>query len=168
VQKISLGQHNPFIEEVIIDWSNDKFLLKLYPDFQKSRSVENGLLKDQIDQLLYNEIARLSSQSGEIVKPFQEQFEIALSGLQDSQSFLALRLFTVAQAEVQKLVQSLNLNWNPTHPDLKRDAFPIWDYDTYQALPENQKKLGLVIFAPSMYNKMPPKGLKNEFNLCDC
>jgi SecD/SecF fusion protein len=160
VQKISLGQHNPFIEEVIIDWSNDKFLLKLYPDFQKSRSVENGLLKDQIDQLLYNEIARLSSQSGEIVKPFQEQFEIALSGLQDSQSFLALRLFTVAQAEVQKLVQSLNLNWNPTHPDLKRDAFPIWDYDTYQALPENQKKLGLVIFAPSMYNKMPPKGLK--------
>ncbi len=160
LQKISLGKQNPFIEEVVIDWANDKFLLKLYPDFQNARSAESGLLKDQSDQLLYNEIARLSSQSGEIIKPFQEQFQISLSELQDSQSFLALRLFTIAQAEAQKLTQTLTLNWTPTHPDLQRDVFPIWDYDTYQALPESQKKLGLVIFAPSMYNKMPPKGLK--------
>ncbi len=161
VQKISLANHNPFIDEILIDWSNDRFLLKLYPDFEKARlQADNEVIKDQIDQLLYNEIARLSSQSGESIKPFQEHFEIALSQLQDSQSFLALRLFAIATAEVAQLKNSLLLNWQPQHPDLKQDVFPIWDYETYQSLPDSQKKLGLVIFAPSLYNKMPPKGLK--------
>jgi hypothetical protein len=34
---------------------------------------------------------------------------------------------------------SLASNWLPQHPDLQRKVFPIWDYETYQSLPADQK-----------------------------
>jgi len=159
VQVISLAGQNPFIDRLVIDWNNNKVLLGLYPDLLSAKErLEQGYLRDQVDQLIYNEIATLSRHAGEVIKPFQDQFEIELNQLQDSKSFLALRLFSIAQAQVKGVQDTIVQNWMPTHPDLGREVFPIWDYETYQTLSPEQKKLGLVIYAPSMYNKMPPKG----------
>ncbi len=150
-QTISLTGHHPFIESLTIDWDSERIVLNLYPD----------LIKDnQTDQLIYNDIASLSRQAGEKIKPYLDRFEVQLSDLPDSQTFVAMRLYNIAKAEADSMKAAIATNWMPQHPDLQRSVFPIWDYETYQSLPADQKKLGLVVFAPSMQSKMPPKGFK--------
>lgn len=145
---IRLEGHNPFVESIVVDWNNEKLLLKLYDDVKGA------------DHLVYNEIAAVSRAAGESIRPFQGQYEIELSQLQDSKSFLALRLYSIAQAQVGQVRDTIAANWMPQHADLAKDVFPIWDWETYQGLSEEGKKLGLLVYAPSMYNKMPPKGFR--------
>jgi len=160
-QNISLGGRNPFIESFTVDWESERIVLNLYPDLQQMKDkLVQGYQHDQLDQLIFNDIASLSRQAGEKIKPYLDRFEIQLSDLPDSQTFIAMRLYNIAKAEADTLRTTLAGNWLPQHPDLQRQAFPIWDYETYQSLPADQKKLGLVVFAPSMLNKMPPKGFK--------
>ncbi|MES2122823.1 MAG: protein translocase subunit SecDF, partial [Chlamydiota bacterium] len=148
VQVISLMGCNPFVEQIAIDWSNEKILLSLYSDVEKVReqldmSNSKTYLRDMADQLLYNEIAFASRQSGETISPFQDKFEIALSQLQNSDSFIALRLSTIAAEQSKQLVETLQSTWQPKHTDLSRDAFPIYDYETYLQLPESKQNLCL-------------------------
>ncbi|HEX2579574.1 MAG TPA: protein translocase subunit SecD [Rhabdochlamydiaceae bacterium] len=157
-QTITLSGHHPFIESITVDWDSERLILNLYADLQqmKDRLTSN----DQFDQIIYNEIAALSRQAGEKINPYLDRFEIQLSALADSKTFIALRLYNIAKAEADTMRMSIATNWMPQHPDLQRNVFPIWDYETYQSLPADQKKLGLVVFAPSMQSKMPPKGFK--------
>ncbi len=147
---VSLNQSNPFIESLTIDWASDRIVLNLFPDVQQ--------LQD--DQLIFNEIASISRQTGEKISPFLDRFEITMSDLPGSQTFLAMRLYNIGKAEAATLKNTLATQWFPKHPDLGRSVFPIWDFETYQSLPADQKKLGLVIFAPAVLGKMPPKGFK--------
>jgi SecD/SecF fusion protein len=161
LQTLNFSGKNPFIESVVIDWANEKIYLQPYKDITDFKEKHaTGYLHDQIDQLLYNEIAFISRQAGENIKPFQDQFAIELSQLQNSQSFLALRLFSIAEAGATQLQKTILENWHPKHPDLSRNAFPIWSWEQYQALSPEQKKLGLLIYAPSMFGKTPPKGIR--------
>ncbi len=162
LQTISLEERNPFISEFVIDWGNEKIDLKLYPDLlalKKAAETENKIyLRDQIDQAIYNEIAYDSRQSNETISPVAAGFQINLAHLQSSKTFLALPLSKIAAIRTKGLKETILSNWQPKHPDLVRDSFPIWDYETYLSLPADQKKLGLVIYAPSMQSKMPPSG----------
>jgi SecD/SecF fusion protein len=156
--QLALGGRHPFIESLSIDWINETIHLNFYSDIQKVRQLmPQGPQKEQLNQLIYNEIASLSRQSHETITP---EFTIALSDLPGSQTLLALRLNHVAKAEAETTRLSLLENWSPTHPDLKRTNFPVWDFETYQSLPADQKKLGLVVFAPSMNHQIPPRGFK--------
>ena len=160
-QTLSLAGRNPFIESVTIDWDSEKIVLNLYSDLQQMKNkLPAGQIRDQFDQLLYNEIALLSRQAGEKIKPYLDRFEIQLSDLPESQTFLALRLYNIAEAEAKTIQTTLATTWLPKAPDLQRAVFPVWDFETYQSLPSDQKKLGLLVLAPSMLNKMPPKGFK--------
>ncbi len=165
VQVLSLGGRNPFIETLVIDWNNEKIFLKPYPEFLafKDESMKTGQVNykaDQIDQFLYNTMATVGRLSGENILPAVNAFEIELSTLRNSKSFLAMRLGQIAQMETVQLKELLKNTWNPTHPDLAKEAFPIWDYETYQNLPPEQKKLGLVIYAPAVNSKTPLKGFR--------
>ncbi len=160
LQTISLGQRNPFISALAIDWSNEKIYLLPHADVVAYRQNPQVKSYDQADQLLYNEIALASRQSGERISPFQDRFEIELSQLTNSQSFLAMRLSTIAQAEAKELKETLGSAWHPSHPDLKSANFPIYDYDTFINLPAEEQKLGLVIYAPASYKRIPPAGFK--------
>ncbi len=160
---ISLKGNNPFVEKLSIDWGNEKVYISLYPDIAELRqkldqSAKQTALRDQADQLLYNEIAAASRQSGEEISPFQNQFEIHLSKLTNSQSFLALQLSSIAAAECKQLKDILLTTWHPQHPDLSPASFPIYDYETYGKLPDAEKNFGLVIYAPALYKKAPPQG----------
>ncbi|HUD01928.1 MAG TPA: protein translocase subunit SecD [Rhabdochlamydiaceae bacterium] len=160
-QTIDLKGHHPFIESLTVDWDSERIVLNLYPDVQQMKDhLPQGYQRDQIDQLIYNDVASLSRQAGEKIKPYLDRFEIQISMLPDSQTFVAMRLYNIAKAEAETMRATLAGNWLPQHPDLQRSVFPIWDYETYQSLPADQKKLGLVVFAPSMQSKMPPKGFK--------
>jgi SecD/SecF fusion protein len=163
IQTISLDGNNPFIEKLSIDWGNEKILVSLYPDVAEFRkkldeTTKQSYLRDQVDQLLYNEIAMASRQAGEEISPFQNQFEIRLSKLNNSQSFLALQLSSIAAAECKQLKEIVSTTWHPQHPDLRPAAFPIYDYETYSKLPASEKNFGLVIYAPVLNKKSPPQG----------
>ena len=155
-QTISFVGRNPYIEQIVIDFPGEKISLIPYADVAQNRQAQT----QAIDQLLYNEMAFASRQSGETIKPWREQFEIALHELPDTKSFLALRLNSVAEAVAKETADTIASQWMPQHADLKRDVFPIWDFATYQKLPAAQKKLGLVIFVPAMQSAMPPKGFR--------
>lgn len=163
MQIVSFNGKNPYLDQMIIDWNNEKILLNIKPEvlqFKQAASLGKNAsyLMDQVDQLLYNEIALASRQSGEEIVPFQNNFEVELNELQDSKSFLAMRLSSIAKLQAAQLKDTLVKTWQPTHPDLSRENFPIYDYDTYINLPLEQQKLALVVYAPSLYRKIPPQG----------
>ncbi len=164
-QVISLENRNPYISGLTIDWGSEKIYLHLYPDLleqkqQFEQSAGQSFRKDQFEQLIYNVIAAASRQAGEAITPYQDAFEIALNQLPNSKSFIALRLGSIAQIQAEQIKQMLVSTWNPSHPDLQKDLFPIWDYAAYLKLPIEQQKLGLVVYAPSMYSKTPPSGFR--------
>lgn len=165
LQVISLGGRSPMVDQMVIDWRNEKIILKLYPDLlsfkaKLDQSKGHQYQKDQVDQWIYNEVASVGRQAGESISPYQEAFEISLNQLQNSKSFLAMKLGNIAKAEAVQLKETITTHWAPKHPDLKKESFPIWDFETYQALPPEQQKLGLVIYAPAVYPKMPPSGFR--------
>ncbi len=160
-QTFSLQGRHPLIESLTIDWNQAAVSLNLYSDIQNLRDNLLGLDQQRLDQLIFNEIAALSRQSGEKIKPFLHHFVIKLHDLPEAQSFLAFRLYHVAKAETDILYNTLLDSWAPRHPDLQRNVFPIWDYETYQKLPASEKKLGLIVFSPSTLGQaMPPSGFK--------
>lgn len=166
LQTLSFDGYNPFIETLVIDWSAETVSLNLYEDIQNFKSdltaQYNTQLRDQADQFIYNEIAYDSRKSGEIIKPVAGNFQVKLNQLEGSDSFLAMRLSQIASARSQEIEQNLLASWHPKHPDLQRDTFPVWSYETYQKLPAHQKKLGLLVYAPAMHPEMPQEGLRNS------
>lgn len=158
------GQH-PFIEQLLIDWPNEKIYLSLFSDVEHFRETLNQkpsqfYLKDLVDQLLYNAIASSSRQSGEIILPIQNRFEISLSKLNDSKSFLALSLSSLASLQAKQIEEVLTTTWHPEHPDLASFSFPIYDQDTFNRLPIEERSFGLVIYAPAVHTQILPPGFK--------
>ncbi len=160
LQTFPLQGSNFLVESITMDWNKGEATLNLYSDIQSLRQQSTGLDHERIDQVIYNEIASLTRSSGEKVVPLLDHFVVTLNDLPDAQSLLALKLYNIAKAETTTLKDSLVSSWTPRHPDLQRTVFPIWDYETYQKLAPSEKKLGLVVFSPSMLNQMPPKGFK--------
>lgn len=165
-QVLSFSKHNPYVKDLTIDWGNETATLSLQSDLRNLREKweHSGkqYLKEQSDQFIFNEIAHESRQSGEKIKPLGDQFTVKLSELNGSQSFLALKLAPIAQEKIHHIVDTLQSHWNPKHPDLKRETFPIWDYETYRQLPTHEKKLGLLVYAPASQNEQPHWGLHNN------
>ncbi|MBM3191066.1 MAG: protein translocase subunit SecDF, partial [Chlamydiae bacterium] len=166
-QTIKIGPHHPFINALVVDFDKQSAALTLHSDVVKlqtawSQSREKASMKDRLEQLLFNEIARIARESNETIQPSQNQFEIALSSITDSQSFLAFDLTKVASDESVQLKKFLEEYWHPKHPDLRREVYPIWDYATYQNLPVHARQLGLVVCTPSMQDSSIPQGMKTN------
>lgn len=166
LQSLELEQRNPFIQKVVADWTNDRILLVLHSDLSTwkqnlaSSSKTAQSLYEQADQLLYNQIAFLSRQTDEKIIPYQGQFSIAMTELPDTQSFLVLRLSSIAKAEVDQVSTTIQKFWQPKHADLQPDTFPVWDYNTFTNLPAHQKSFGLLIYSPASQNQIPPAGMR--------
>lgn len=162
-QLIDLNQRNPFIQAIAINWGTDKISLLLYPDVQQIRLREEktekaNLLKDRLNQLVINDIARASRLADETLTPDEDSFAIAINQLTNTQSFLTLELGYLAEKQSLQLVDQLKNSWFPKHPELQSDLFPIWDYATYKTLKPEDQKLGLVVYAPAIDEQAPPKG----------
>lgn len=166
LQTVTFEGRNPFIQELTIDWGVGAIDLHLYSDLHSIKDSHlargNKFLKEQADQFIYNEIAYDSRTSGEIIKPLGKGFVIKLNQLEGGKSFLAMRLSEIASARANEIQQTLLTHWHPKHPDLKRESFPIWNYETYQNLPAHEKKLGLLVYAPAMHSEMPQHNLHNS------
>jgi SecD/SecF fusion protein len=162
-QLVSLEGRNPFIEALAIDWENDKILLRLYPDLQALRaqpglSESAAYQKEKLNQLLINEIARASRLSDEAFLPDEHSFSVALNSLINSNSFLLIDLGYLAEKHTKELTEQLQSGWTPENVDLAHTAYPIYAYDQYVKLKPEEKKLGLVIYAPSASQSPVPQG----------
>lgn len=164
IQTIALEGYNPFIESISIDWSQEKIFLDLYKDIEmlREKTLQPSYLADQADQLMYNEIAFIARSSDEVISPLQGRFEIILNQLADSKSFLAMNLGQIAHEMSIQLQETLLRFWHPIHPDLQRNALPIYDYNTYQNLPSTEQKLALVVYAPASYDTAPIQGFRSN------
>lgn len=165
IQTVNLQGSDPFIESLTIDWDNDRIVTKFYPDVQKIRVNEDkseaaAFIKEKLNQYIINDIARASTSSDESILPYDDNFGVALSTLTNSQSLLTMQLGSLAKKESQQIAHQLDATWTPTHPDLNREVYPIHSYDEYLKLPPEEQRLGLVIYAPSMYQTTPPMGFR--------
>ena len=166
-QTLSLGNRNPFISELAIDWSSDLITLKLHSDITALKEQEgSGELdarqKDELDQLIINEIARVAQVADETIVPGASEFIVNLNTLTNSQSILALDLGHVAEQYTSDVKGRIVNFWKPKHSDLQANVFPIWDYATYQKLTPEQQKLGLVIYAPALSGEAPLVGFRSD------
>lgn len=166
-QTIQVGRQNPLIESIQIDWNSEKVLVRLHGDIlEKSRQLTEqkgkSQMKERLDQLIYAEIARVGRLSGEHLTPYGQRFEIDLNSLTGSQSMLVMNIGSLAKEQAKQIKELISSHWHPSHPDLKPDVFPIYDFETYEKLPTYQKKLGLVIYAPASSDRSPETGFRTN------
>lgn len=165
VQALQVGGKSPLIKAITIDWNNEQIALELHQDILSyKKEIENSktYLNDQLDQLIYNEIARISRETGEKLSPLQNHFAIELNQLTNSSSMLVMDLGAIAKTQADELLHLIRTQWNPTHPDLKRSSFPMYDYKTFEKLPAHQQKIGLVVYAPAAFESEPLSGFRNS------
>ncbi len=165
VQTLLVEGRSPLIKAINIDWNNEKISLELHQDiltYKKEIERSKSYLNDQLDQLIYNEIARIARETGEKLTPYQNNFAIEVNHLTDSHSLLVMDLGAIAKTQGEELLHLIRTQWNPSHPDLKRSSFPVYDYQTFSKLPAHQQKVGLVIFAPAEFESEPPAGFRNN------
>ncbi len=161
MQTISLGGHNPFVEALVIDWSNEKILLQFYPDIQSIRLATNkteevDVLRDKVNHLVINDIARAGRIADENLTPDADTFAINLTELNNPQSFLAINLTAIAKKQSKQLLEQLKDVWSPKHADLGKEVYPINDYAAYTSLKPEEQKLGLVVYVPSSQESVIP------------
>lgn len=165
LQILDLGNRNPYISSLIIDWGNNKILFKFHPEIEEIRSStinneEQNFLKDRLNQFVINEIARASQSSDETIVPDGDSFAINLSNLTNSQSMLTFNLGYLAEKHSEEITEQLRQTWQPITSDLNREAYPILSYEQYKALKPEEQRLGLVVYAPAMYKEAPPMGFR--------
>lgn len=157
VQSISVQNQNPLIERIEIDWNSAKIRLFLHSDIvtfvEKLNKGASARQKEAIDQLVFNEIARLSREASEIIAPGKNSFEIALNKLQDAKSLLVYDLKDLAKAQTENIKNFLKKHWAPSSLELAADAFPIVDADEYKTLSPVQQNYCLVISSPLLEHK---------------
>lgn len=164
-QVVQLKGSNPLVEALVIDWNNDAILLKLYDDVEALRQTEitseaSSYLKEKINQYVITEIARSARLADEKVVPFDNTFAVHLSQLPNSQSFLALNLGYIASKQSELIKKQIQSGFTPSHPDLVSEVYPIRFYSDWQKESPQDKRLGFVIYAPSMYQEPVLKGFR--------
>lgn len=149
-QTFSLNGLNPFIKEVVIDWSCDRITLVPFADLVTfKQNVSTAFEKDLFQQLMINEMARVTRLSDEQIISSDNAFYFQLSHLPNSRSLLCLNLDKIAEKQIGHITTTISTLWNPKHPELKRGDFPVVDVKAYQKLPVEQKSLCLAVLAPS-------------------
>lgn len=159
LQTINVASKNPFINKIFIDWEQERIFLSLHSDIIHLKKSLSTLEKNRLDQLIINEIARISRMTDEKILPQGQEFVIKTSSLPDSQSLLMLDLNQLADHLSKKTKKEIIDAWNPTAKELKEE-FPIWDYSSYQNLSSEEKSLGLLVFSPTEKNL--PQNMKSN------
>jgi SecD/SecF fusion protein len=160
IQQITVGNRSTFIDKIIVDWKNDKIVFTLKKDIEDYKKRLKGAKKDRFDQLIINEIASINRKTDEKISSQVDRFVINLNQLTNSKSFLVLELDQIAKSQSGLIKNILDSEWNPSHMELKRDVFPIYDYETYKNLPLTKQKLCLVVYAPMLHSSVAKDGMK--------
>jgi SecD/SecF fusion protein len=152
---LALGNSNPLFCEISIDPSLDKIRLIPHPDVAATRAEEST--SQAFEQLLIDQIAKVTRDCNETVRFDGAAFEISLNKLPNASGFLVLNLENIARAQLEQLQSLVKNGWRPKHPDLQNIA--IVDLASYAALSPEQKALSLVLCSPLAH---PAPSLRNH------
>ena len=155
VQVVELGELNPFISSLTIDWNKDQILLSLQPDVAEMRGRTpktewEGIQIDKLNQFLFNTIAAVSRSSDETITPSLNQFVLSLNKLTGSTSLLTFDIGAIAKAQSENIAHLITDSWQPKDKELTHGEYPIYTWSEFQKIPSQEQKLGLVLYAPAM------------------
>ena len=154
--QLDIGGRHPFFSHVFIDWEHDKIVLKLHNDIAKLKH------NDTVEQLLINEIAKATRHCNETFTSGEQGYAISLHTAPNVSGLLNLKLETIASRMTHQISSYLRANWNPRHPDLSPENFPIVDFEAYQVLSPEQKALCLIAYAPAATEGANPFASRNN------
>lgn len=167
-QTLDVAAVSPYFSNLTIDWANQRVLLAIKPailsvlDKASAKTEAATLASDRMNQLLLDEVARVARVSHETIEQEGGQFFIALSDLPGSTSFLTMNLGAIAQNEMGHVASLIKTQFKPTSSDLSAENYPILDEASWRALPVDQRKTGLVVYAPATSEKTIPQGFKKS------
>jgi SecD/SecF fusion protein len=154
----AIGVLNPFFSSLSIDWENQKIKLTLHSDLK-------GKLSPGIEQLLIDEIAKLTRLTNESFHREADGYAASFHQKPETKSLLLLDLQATAKKLSDQTISLLKKRWHPTHPDFASEHFPIVDFTTYQTLSPEEQALCLVIYTPSLFDA-PAQTLRNDSIYC--
>lgn len=165
-QTINISGYHPFISALVVNWENNELSLEFYPDVDKIREAEGkteneAYLKERTHQFIINDIAFIARATDETIRPSEDTFAIQLDALSNSQSYLLFNLGYLAKKQAAQVMNQLLLSWTPAHKDLIRENYPIRSFEALSKEKEEDKQLGLVVYAPAMYSEEPVQGFRN-------
>lgn len=156
IQELSLEGNNPYISALKINWIDDQLTFALYPDLMELRSnsaqgEKAARTREQANHLVIEEMARLSRETDEKITPDGAgNFAIRLASLTGSRSLLTFDLGYLAQSISNDLVAQIQEQWHPSHPDLKKENYPLYLGNDYSKLSLSEQRLGLVVASSAM------------------
>ncbi|MBN1915202.1 MAG: protein translocase subunit SecD [Parachlamydiales bacterium] len=157
---LTVGDKNPFIATIALDWTNETISLALHDDLITAQETFTRNAQDQYDQLLINEIALITQNTDEHILSKGTTFSVSLPTLTGSKSFLTLDLAKIAEQQTKRIMNAILSGWHPKHDELSTQNFPIYDYTTYSTLPPEKKTLCLVVYTPSIHTSIPLPGTR--------
>ncbi len=165
VYTLALGQKNPLIKEIVLDWASDTITLRLHQDIAALRTSQQAtefqkIQQEDINRLLMNELARVQQTTDETIAQGFTDFRISLNTLPGAQSVMALDLQKVAKTVSEQTLAEITREWNPTHNDLNREKLPLFDVKSFEAASASEKRLCLLVVAPS--RDLPFSGLRHS------
>lgn len=166
-QTLDITGHHPYIKAIVVDWTDSLITLQPYDDVVEIRSAVGNTeaaayLKEKLSQMVINEIARVSRIVDEKIVPDTDAFVINMDTLTDSTSLLAFNLGAIATNYADQVQKELVASWQPTSQDLQKKDFPVMSWKDFKALPAEENRLGLVVYAPSALQETPPEGFRTS------
>lgn len=157
----STAAYNPIVNSITLDTKTGTLKLALHKDvatlLQKYENTQGSKNKASLlNQLIYNDVARIGRDAGEDVKPTTEGFSIALNTLSDTSSLLVLDLKAIAEQKEEQLLHILNNEWKPTSKELSPSAFPRVSYEDYKKLAPAKQRFAFVVSAPVLGTELVP------------
>ncbi|MCH9612250.1 MAG: Protein translocase subunit SecD [Chlamydiia bacterium] len=158
---------SPIIDSITTNWTDQTLVLRLTPDVLMVKNTlekdpTKSLMRDRLNQLIIDEIARISRESRETIVPIRDEYKIELSSLSDSSSVLTFDLATVAKSAQAQVEGFLSTKWTPSMAELQAENYPVVSYAKHQAMPSIQKNLSLVVYSPVLEAKTPVQGFKTN------
>ncbi len=150
IQTVDLGNHNPFVSKLEIDWNKDLIEIVLHDDVVAIRTKEGSteaaaIQQEKLNQLLFNEIALVARKSDETISPSVAHFKVTLNQLTNSSSLLLLDIGKIAEMQAETLVHLLQKQWQEEGGELGSRNYPITQHNA-----NKNSKLGLVVYTPAM------------------
>ena len=147
---IDFGMRNPFIASLAIE--DETLQLTLHSDL---------IGNEKVHPFIVNEIAQISRESGEMIRPDGNHYAVALDTLAGSQSFLGLDLAKVANQRLGSVEDRLR-HLEMTSSDLSAQNYPVMSWSEFQKRSGDQRALGLVLYAPVADQGEAPAGFKKS------
>lgn len=158
---LSTGALNPIITSISVDYNEGMVSVEILKELLDFAATTSESQQRKINQIVFDEIAKIKNLSGEEIQKSGLTFSIDLLGEKGAKSFLIFNLKEVAVEKIRSLKANLETYWERSSETLSKANYKIFDWDTYQALQEQDKHFNLTFYSPLLNGKSSIKGFKN-------